>query len=72
MLLLLWYLFLYRSFNSTLYSVCVPLPGCRNEYVFLPVAVLRLPESRQCSAKICFLFQISKEKEGFFLLCLEF
>ena len=50
-----------------MYSVCVPLPGCRSEYVFLPVVCCRPCWVGIHFAKIVHLFQMFKEKDKIFL-----
>ena len=60
-------LFLKLRFSSTVYSVCVPLSGCRSEYVFLPVVCCRHCYVGIHIAKIVHLFQMSKEKDKIFL-----
>ena len=61
------FLFLKLRFSSTMYSVCVPLSGCRSEYVFLPIMYYRPCYVGIHFAKIIHLFQMSKEMDKIFL-----
>ena len=59
------YLFLKLRFSSTVYSVCVPLSGCRSEYVFLLVMCCLHCYVGIHFAKIVHLFQMSKKRTIF-------